>query len=309
MAGMKSSEQLLRLIQLVPYLTRNPGASVTETAAAFETTPRRILADLEVIQFCGLPGGLTDDLFDVDIECAREDGEIYLSNADVLSRPMRLSVAQVASLMVALGALKELGSEAAASTLEKLRAACGQASSGIDVTLVAGDDHVRSLLGRACDEGRVTRIEHEAADGLVALDVEPARLRVVDGVTYLDAWSRRRDAWRSFRLDRIRAAEILAETAPPREGLDEATRDWFASTDRQVRVTVTSRGAWLPEYYPTASVREVPGGLSVELPVGSRRWLIALLLRLGKDVTAVDDDEIVREAGEQARTALRAYAD
>ena len=65
---MRSADQVRRLIQLVPYLSRNPGVTVTQAAHDFQTTPAVILRDLEVIQFCGLPGGLTDDLFDVDIE-------------------------------------------------------------------------------------------------------------------------------------------------------------------------------------------------------------------------------------------------
>lgn len=306
---MKSSEQLQRLIQLVPYLTKHPGVSVTEAAEAFGTTPRRILADLEVIQFCGLPEGLTDDLFDVDIECARDDGEIYLNNAEVLARPMNLTTVQAASLMVALGALEELGVGAAESALEKLRTACGQASSGIEVTLAAGDAGVRRQLATACDDGRVVRIEHEAADAAAKLDVEPARLRVVDGATYLDAWSRRREAWRSFRLDRIRSVEVLPERAPRREGLEEATQEWFAGVDRQVELTVSQRGSWLPEYYPTTAISSTPDGARITLPVGSRRWLVALLLRLGNDVLAIDDQDVAREAGRRARAALDAYRD
>ena len=56
---MRSADQVQRLIQLVPYLTQNPGVTVTEVARDFRTTPAVILRDLEVIQFCGLPGGLT----------------------------------------------------------------------------------------------------------------------------------------------------------------------------------------------------------------------------------------------------------
>ena len=109
---MRSTDQVQRLIQLVPYLTQNPGVTVTEVARDFRTTPAVILRDLEVIQFCGLPGGLTDDLFDIDIEGVRADGEIYLYNSDVLARPMTLTAVQTTSLMVALGALVELESEA-----------------------------------------------------------------------------------------------------------------------------------------------------------------------------------------------------
>lgn len=139
------------------------------------------------------------------------------------------------------------------------------------------------------------------------VEVEPARLRVVDGTTYLDAWSRLRDAWRSFRMDRIRAVVMLDETPPQREGLEEATGSWFADSERRVELSLGPGAAWVPEYYPTHSVESDVTGLKVVLPVGSRDWLVSLLLRLGEDVVIVSDGEAVTEAAERARDALRAY--
>ena len=304
---MRSADQVQRLIQLVPYLTQNPGVTVTEVARDFRTTPAVILRDLEVIQFCGLPGGLTDDLFDIDIEGIRADGEIYLYNSDVLARPMTLTAVQAASLIVALGALVELGSDAAASARAKLSEACGQVGTGIEVTLTTGDEEIRRVLTRACEERRVARIEHEGTGGRAVVEVEPARLRVVDGTTYLDAWSRLRDAWRSFRMDRIRAVVMLDETSPQREGLEEATGSWFADSERRVELSLGPGATWVPEYYPTHSVESDVTGLKVVLPVGSRDWLVSLLLRLGEDVVMVSDGEAVTEAAERAQEALRAY--
>ncbi len=56
----------------------------------FGTTPTQVIRDLEVLQFCGLPGGYYDDLFDVDIDGVREDGHVFFRNAEVLARPLRL---------------------------------------------------------------------------------------------------------------------------------------------------------------------------------------------------------------------------
>ena len=99
---MRSDAQLTRLLRLVPYLAANQGVSVDEAAAAFTTTPKQIVRDLEVLQFCGLPGGYFDDLFDVDIDAVREEGHIDFRNADVLARPLRLRPDEAASLLAAL---------------------------------------------------------------------------------------------------------------------------------------------------------------------------------------------------------------
>ncbi len=124
---MRSDTQLARLLRLVPYLSANPGVGVADVVAAFGVPARQVLADLEVLQFCGLPGGYPDDLFDVDLEDVRESGRIEFRNADVLSRPLRLRPAEAAGLMAALSLVVEAGggSKAASSALAKLRAAVG----------------------------------------------------------------------------------------------------------------------------------------------------------------------------------------
>ncbi|HJE51033.1 MAG TPA: WYL domain-containing protein, partial [Tessaracoccus flavescens] len=99
---MRSEEQLARLLRMVPFLSSNPGVTTDEVAEAFGVTPRQVLKDLDVLQFCGLPGYLYDDLFDVDVEAVRETGTIHFRNADVLARPLRLRPAEAASLLTAL---------------------------------------------------------------------------------------------------------------------------------------------------------------------------------------------------------------
>ena len=84
---MRSTDQVRRLIQLVPYLTQHPGVTVTEAARDFQTTPAVILRDLEVIQFCGMPGGLTDDLFDVDTRGSGPTGRSTCTTPTYLPAP------------------------------------------------------------------------------------------------------------------------------------------------------------------------------------------------------------------------------
>ena len=68
---MKAEEQVARMLRMVPYLSAHQGVAVTEVARVFGTTPNQVIRDLEVLQFCGLPGGYHDDLFDVDIDGVR----------------------------------------------------------------------------------------------------------------------------------------------------------------------------------------------------------------------------------------------
>lgn len=305
---MRSEAQVARLLRLVPYLTAHQGVTVTETASVFGTTPRQILKDLEVLQFCGLPGGLYDDLFDVDIEGAREDGHIFFRNADVLARPLRLRPAEAAGLLAALRVVVEVAGESAAarSALDKLEAAVGREGDRLTVALAAGDAGHRAVLRAAVAAGTavVLRYRTPGRPGVSEAVVEPARLHVVDGYTYLDAWSRVRGAWRSFRLDRVEAVE--ATTEPAGEHGDPPA-GWFEDAPVHLTLLLDPSARWVSEYYPTTAVAERSEGLSVTFPVASTDWATSLLLRLGGRVRAVSDPAIEAAARSRAAAALAHY--
>lgn len=307
---MRSEEQLARLLRMVPYLSAHQGVTTEAVAEAFGTTPRQVIRDLEILQFCGLPGGYYDDLFDVDIEGVRDHGHIYFRNADVLARPLRLRPAEAASLVAALHLVVELAGESAAasSALAKLTSAIGDAGTQLAVTVAASDPSHRAALVAAREAGRVVRLTYRTPGrpGISTAEVEPVRLRLVDGFTYLDAWSLTRGAWRSYRLDRIELVEPL-ETPSQHRGEPPST--WFEDAALRLTITVTRDAAWIVEYYPTTAVEDLGSNLRVTFPVASMSWAAALVLRLGDSVVEVSDDAVVGAAREQAAAALALYAD
>lgn len=305
------SSEVQRLVNLVPFLKANQGVSVEEVARVFGVKPARVLSDLAILQFVGLPGGYYGDLFEVDVEGARTDGHIFAHNVDVLGRPMRLSHDRVASLIVALNVVMEMGGDdsAARSALAKLQA-LSHATPPVEVAVESGDVDVRGALHKALDESRAAALTYRKGgrSELRHAVVEPARLRTDDGFAYLDAWSRERDDWRTFRLDRIVGVEILDEEITVRE-VPEHLDTWFGDVTHTLTLVVTPRGRWCAEYYPTTSVREVDEGLEVTFPLVSEDWAAHLLLRLGDDVVRVEPESVARKAAELAAAALAHYED
>ena len=78
-----------RLLALIPYLRSHPGVAVTEVARVFGVSTDRVIADLKILWMVGLPGGMPDDLIDIDMDAVDSDGTITITNADALPRPMR----------------------------------------------------------------------------------------------------------------------------------------------------------------------------------------------------------------------------
>ncbi|WP_040284502.1 WYL domain-containing protein [Tessaracoccus massiliensis] len=305
---MRSDEQIARLLRLVPYLSAHPGVEVDVVARVFDVAPQQIIKDLEVLQFCGLPGGYYDDLFDVDIEAVREQGRIEFRNADVLARPLRLRPAEAASLMAALRLVVDVAgsSDAAASALAKLEAAVGEADGPLSVNVVSTDPGHRAALTRAIDARRAVLLGYRTPGrpGTTEAVVEPARLSLVDGFTYLDAWSRPRQAWRSFRLDRLESVTPLNDAAADRGAPPEG---WFRDVPRQLTLTVLPSARWISEYYPTTAVEDGGDRLAVTFPVASHDWAVSLILRLGSAVMDVSDEQVAEAARTRAAAALAAY--
>src|SRR5699024_7065394 len=102
-AGMsaRSSTQVARMLERVPYLQRRDGIHVDEVAADFGVPAKQIVADLKALWFCGLPGLLPGDLIEVDVDALDGEGIIRLSNAEFLDRPRRLEPTEALALIVA----------------------------------------------------------------------------------------------------------------------------------------------------------------------------------------------------------------
>lgn len=311
-----SVEQVSRLLALVPYLQAHPDADLAGTAEAFGVTPRRLLADLEVLWFVGLPGGMPGDLIDIDMDAVQEQGRISLTNAEYLSRPMRFTIEEVTSLIVALRAVREVTGGAAGaavdSALAKLSTVAGaQASNRVGLAVATSEGAIRERLATAIEDGSAVRLSY---DGLTRAEttrpvVEPHRLSVRDGYVYLEGWSRDRDAWRTFRLDRITDVQAADGGIADRGDPPAFDGGWLEVRPEAalVTLTVTDHARWISEYYPVRGLEQTDRGWRIQLLVADPAWLRTLLLRLGLHVLAVDPPEAAESARAAAAETLALY--
>ncbi len=307
-----ASEQVARLLALVPYLRAHPDADLDETAALFGVTPRQLISDLKVAWYCGLPGGLPGDMIEINMDLLETEGRISLSNADFLSRPLRFTPDEATSLMVALRLLAEIADpltkNAVESALSKLEGVVGQIP-GVGVQLAAGEESVRGEIARALSTGRAIRLQYHGAsrDKVTNPLVDPARVAIRDGNGYLDAWDRRRKTWRTYRLDRILGAQVSRARAGNHGEPPDYSAGWLDGRPDAVEVTMVLRpeARWITEYYPMTGVNESDDGtVTVQLLVADPVWFRRLLLRLGASVLSVEPREAAASAAKAARRAL-----
>ena len=310
-----SSEQVRRLLTLVPYLQKAGEADLAATAELFGVTKKQLVTDLNTLWYCGLPGGLPGDLIEVDMD-ALDEGQIRLSNAEYLSAPMRFTPDEALSLIVALQAVGELaGPElGAAVTSAVAKLGGGQMDPRPAPVVVAGatgTPDVRQTLMDAIEAGEIVTLGYDGTPGTApsVTEVEPARLGTVDGYAYLQAWSLRRSAWRTYRVDRISSVERTGRARGGHGEPEPLTGGWLDRRPEAVPVTVevTASARWITEYYPIRAVRPTSRGVEVDLLVADPAWLRTLLLRLGGQVLRVDPPQAAESAAVAAWEALSCY--
>lgn len=314
---MSTADRLPRLLALVPYLMSHPGAQVPEVAKIFGLSEKQLIDDLQLVWMCGLPGHTPGDLIDV----SWDGGEIVIDNADTIARPLRLGVDEASALLVALRVLSEMPEfgerDALVRVIAKFERAAGEGAAAVSSQVAVEVDATPDALpvvNEALRRGRRLSLRYyvPGRDEITPREVDPMRLVVVDGRSYLSGWCYRAEAVRLFRLDRVLTVELLDVAADPPADAEpgEVTPGVFrpSPTDELVELELTPAGRWVAEYYPCEQVTELgEGRLRVALRARDQGWLVRLALRLGDTGRVLSPDSLAAGVREAATSALSRY--
>ncbi len=316
-AAQTGTQRLQRLLALVPYVVSRNVVGLAETAAAFGVTERELVDDLNMLWCVELRA--PDPYCPIDL--SYEGGEIVVSEAESIARPLRLGVDEASALLVALRMLVEVApaeSSAVSRTIAKLEAAAGEAaavSAQVQVQVDKGRaDDVLAQIQEAIERRQRIHLRYyvPGRDEATERDVDPMRLLVVEGRTYLEGWCRRAEGVRLFRLDRVLGMQVLDVPAAVPADAEPVDVDGglFRPSPEDVNVQLELRpgGHWVAEYYPCESVQRNGDELRVTLRTPDTRWVRRLALRLGEDGRVIGPAELAAQVGEDAAAALAQYA-
>jgi proteasome accessory factor C len=314
-----STERLQRLLALVPYVVSRESVGLKETAKAFGVTQRQLVDDLNLLWCVELRA--PDPYCPIDL--SYEGGEIVVSEAESIARPLRLAVDEASALLVALRMLAEVPGQQDRSALSrliaKLETAAGAAGSVSAQVAVQMDNKngldFTSQITSALESGRRLHLDYYVPDRdeATSRDVDPMRLLVVEGRPYLEAWCLRAEGVRLFRLDRVLTLSVLdvpVDLPPEAEPVDVDAGLFRPSPDDVlVELELSAEGRWVSEYYPCESVTELGDGrLRVVLSTPDTGMVRRLALRLGEDGRVVSPAGLVSDVHEAAAAALANYA-
>ena len=311
-----SAERLRRLLALVPYVSARRVVGLAETAATFGMTERELIDDLNLAWCVELRA--PEPYCPIDL--SYEDGEISISQAESIARPLRLAADEASALLVALRTLADAGGggDAVARLIAKIEDAAGAAGAASAQVAIQienpGRRDVAAALNRALSAGRRVHLRYYVAsrDEETERDVDPMRLLVVEGRTYLEGWCRLAEGVRLFRLDRVLAVEVLdvpASVPEEAEPVDVDAGLFRASpTDVLAELELAPEARWIAESYPCESVTELPGGrLRIGLRTPDTTWVRRMALRYGEDLRVVAPAELADEVQSAAAAALALY--
>ncbi|MFZ0167089.1 MAG: WYL domain-containing protein [Trebonia sp.] len=311
-----SAERLRRLLALVPYVVSRKVVSLSEAAAAFGMTERELIDDLNLAWCVELKA--PEPYCPIDL--SYEGGEITVSQAESIARPLRLAADEASALLVALRMLAEVPADGSAvgRLIAKIEGAAGaSAAASSQVMIQVDSQNVRGLAAKistALGAGRRLHLRHYVPGRAAPTerDVDPMRLLVVEGRTYLEGWCRRAEGVRLFRLDRILDLDVLdvpAEVPAEAEHKDvDAGLFRPSESDERVELELAADARWVAEYYPCESVTEAgEGRLRAVLRTPDTSWVRRLALRLGEDARVLAPAALADEVRAAAAEALALY--
>jgi proteasome accessory factor C len=309
-------ERLPRLLALVPYLQAHNGIAIEEAAADFGISEDQLRRDLQLLWMCGLPGHGPGDLIDLSFEGATVS---VIFDAG-MSRPLRLTAEEALPLVVALRTLAEMPGVTDRDAVERALAKVESAASGsVEAETVAVElDRVTQLLPvlqQAIDAGRALALRYYTAtrDETTERTVDPMRLFEMDGRSYLEAWCRRAEGMRVFRVDRIDQADVLDEAAnpPPEAELRDLTEGVYTPAPEHMLVVlrVEPSYGWVADYYlPESETIDADGRRQISLRVADPAWVRALALGSYGHVEVLSPEWLAESVRDEARSALAAYS-
>jgi predicted DNA-binding transcriptional regulator YafY len=305
-------ERFARLVTLAGILIdtarENSKLELRELCERLQISEQELRQDIDVLNVVNFGGGSYVLYAEIQGDQIEVDPEPY---GDNFAQPARLLPLEAKALVAAIDLVGEhLPEGSLASARDKIVDALGRdpAADGLQITSAKGDDsEIARVVSSAIADRRLLRIEHykEAENEFTERTIEPYQLLNGPEGWYVHAFEPAKDHTRSFRLDRIRSADVLDEGFERREGVEPEMQGWPTTGEvprsARARVWVSpERARWARE--DKRVVDELKdGAVVVELAYGGNDYLAREILKEAGDAVVLEPED--------AREAVRAAAD
>jgi proteasome accessory factor C len=307
MPPVPATEQLRRLLVMIPWLSARGRVSLDEVARAFHISTKQAEADVNQAMMIGVPPYTGGCYVNVYLDA---DGDVVADPGPYLSHPPKLTPAQGFALLASARAVLDAADAGLephgplASAVAKLEKTLGDTHVvGVDLQAPPNLDVVRD----AVETGTSLRIEYYAAwrDDVTDRVIDPHVVFQRNGRWYVQAWCHRANDIRRFRIDRIRSIEPVGSFTPVRA--EPPTDVWDPGADApRVVIDIPATERWVVEAYPV-EWEERGDMLRVTMNVLGTAWLERLLLKVGPSAKVIEPESMRSVGADAARRLLEAY--
>ena len=311
----KRARRLKRVLNLVPFLANNPGVPVKTVCDVFGLGRGEFMEAVHEMLLFGTPPYSPMDYVTVWVE----KGRVTLVNADFLTKPLRLTVAEAVSLKVMIDDFLRQSpgvfEEEAGSLGAKVDGILGRRAPEIGRTSSARGK--MSVLEQALAESRSVRISwyNRAEDAITERTVDPLAIVDIEGLWYLVGYCHLRGAQRAFRTDRIREAALLDEHFERPEGFDlrkyrKSEMFFPTGSEKPARVRFSAEcSRWAGERFGNRIVERRRDGVVVcEFPVADATWISDLVVEYAPEATLLGPKDVKREFRKRLDAILALYS-
>jgi proteasome accessory factor C len=294
--------RVARALDLVPYVTENPGVAIEELADKFQVSTQQIVKDLELIFLCGLPGYTPYELIDLTFE----DGVVTIIEPQLLDKPRQFSETEAVIITLGLNLLRDASSDVEQeSTINNLLHKLSEKFSSIINTDISQEIKPKfyAQIVEAIKENKLLKFRYQALsdDSISLRQVKPNRVIYKHGFYYLIATELKSDDERTFRLDQIINLEVQDAVTESNQPLTE--------NKKVCKFIIRTQDRYLTERYQEIFKQVTRDGQSfiVEGEVSNQQWLHRWLLSISSKIEIIGPDDLRISIQDKVNNALSLY--
>jgi predicted DNA-binding transcriptional regulator YafY len=308
-AGPVAPERFGLLQALLAYLLAACGENSTAEMPASElverfSIPAEALEEhLSLLNLVNFGGGCYAVYAELRGDVVHVDKELF---GDTFRSPPRLTPLEARALRLALEFVGPMVAAEADTPLERVRRKLEETFGQFDLAQTAEpqadrvEERLIAVLSQGIKQRRLVAIEYVKVgeETAVTHEVEPYWLERQLPHWYVHTWDRTRDGVRSFRIDRMHTAELLAERFEPREGFEPDRL-------RHARVTRIHYGKPVARWEVERGAQPLRDGSAVaDQKVGGLDWLVGEILRFRGEAVVLEPADLRQSVAERARELL-----
>lgn len=294
-----AARRAIRLLDLVPYLSANPGTSVKELARIFHVSPSELIKDLDLLFVCGLPGYTPLELIDLSVE----DGIVTIRDPQNLATPRKFSEEEALTLRIALAALEDLLPPERREVVRTLRGKIASLfNSAIpEAALFYEGDVLKErldLINSAITKGNRVRFRYKnlLRGESSTRELSIGKIIVEKSRTLVEGWDHSVQGKRTFLLVQMEEIEVLNAKSELSEVANAAVIEAELVDSNESEFIQDNRALLTPA-----------GENSYKMELFQPEWLVRGILADAGKVTVIRPSHIRERVRQVAQSALRNY--